>query len=175
MGVPVALSATLEELQANSPFVPPDFKPRGPGAPRPKPPAAKKLEFSGFIELDGKYSFSFYDMAKKTSFWVEMGDARAAVKVVDFNPSTMEVTIESEAGSEVLGLRKPAQPSGPSRAPAGNRPPSPSPNPNPNPNRRIPPPPPMNDDEALKILEKLLLGTFDDLNDIGPRDDNIMS
>lgn len=165
----------MEQLQENSPFVPLDYKPRGGGVRSiAKPPAARKLELAGVIQIGGKYSFSFYEPAKKQSFWVEMNDPKAPVKVVDFNAATQSVTIESDAGTEVISLRKPAPPSGtvpkPTAPNSENRQP-----PNPlAPKRNAPPPPPMTDDEALKLLEKILLGSFGD-NDMGPLDDNMTS
>lgn len=170
----VELLASMEHLQENSPFIPADYKPRGgptrPTAQQPKPPAARKIELSGVIQLGGKYSFSFYEPAKKQSYWVEMNDPKAPIKVVDFNPVAQSVTIESEAGTEVITIRKPAAPSGTpqkSTPPPNVKPPQP-------PQRKAPPPPPMSDEEALKLLEKILLGSFDD-DDLGPLDDSMTS
>lgn len=173
----VGLLASMEHLQENSPFIPADYKPRGgparPAAPQPKAPPARKIELSGVIQLGGSYSFSFYEPAKKQSYWVEMNDPKAPIKVIDFNPVAQSVTIQSEAGTEVITLRKPAAPSGTpqkSTPPPNVRPPMPPPPPQ----RKGPPSPPMSDEEALKLLEKILLGAFGD-DDLGPLDDSMTS
>ena len=104
----VGLLASMEHLQENSPFIPADYKPRGgparPAAPQPKAPPARKIELSGVIQLGGSYSFSFYEPAKKQSYWVEMNDPKAPIKVIDFNPVAQSVTIQSEAGTEVISM-----------------------------------------------------------------------
>lgn len=163
----VGALANLEALQENSPFLPPDFKPRGSGSINRggKEGPARRLELTGMIQVGAVWSFSFYEPAKKRSFWAKMGDPAAEVKIVDFNPQHKTVTLEAGGTRDVVSLRQSTPPTGAplAKGPAlngaaiggsgskkggGMKPDKPA---------DLPPLSPE-DETALKMLEELLLG-----------------
>lgn len=166
----VGALANLEALQENSPFLPPDFKPRGSGPINRggKEGPARRLELTGMIQVGEVWSFSFYEPAKKRSFWAKMGDPAAEVKIVDFNPQQKTVTLEASGTRDVVSLRQSTPPTGAplAKGPAltgaaiggsgGKRGSAMKPD---NPDKPTDLPPLSPDDEAaLKMLEELLLG-----------------
>lgn len=100
--------AAFEHLQENSPFLPPDYKPRG-GGKSAKPVntgSSRGLELTGMIQIGKDWSFSFYEPGKKRSFWVKMGDQAAEIQVVDVNSNQKTVTIEDSGAREVVKLKE---------------------------------------------------------------------
>jgi hypothetical protein len=109
MGGPLNSWASLETLQENSPFIPPDYKPRG-GNKMAKPSSgtsSRGLELTGMIQIGESWSFSFYEPSKKRSFWVKMGDAANEIQVVDMNLNQKTVTIEVDGAKDVIKLKEP--------------------------------------------------------------------
>lgn len=167
----VGVFAKLEALQENSPFLPPDFKPRGSGPINRggKEGPARRLELTGMIQVGEVWSFSFYEPAKKRSFWAKMGDPAAEVKIVDFNLQQKTVTLATGGTRDVVSMRQSGPPTGASalQGPAltgaaigggsgGKRGSGMKPD---NPDKSTDLPPLTPDDEAaLKMLEELLLG-----------------
>ncbi len=108
--------ASVDELIDRSPFLPPDYRPRVPPAavsknPNPAIPS-RRLELTGMIEIDGLWSFSFFEPAKKRSFWVKMNDPKAEVKVLGFDPQSHTVTLDTGSGKEKVTLKASSAPTG---------------------------------------------------------------
>jgi len=133
-------------LIENSPFLPPNYKQRAPSKPAPSQTPKLTLELRGMFELNGEWTFSFFDTKQNKSFWIKPNDPQSKIKILSFDPERYTVTIDNAGMPETIMLKKPSAPTG--RAPIKGKP---------QPNKPASKAEAPTEDDMLKLLEDLFL------------------
>lgn len=68
----------------------------------------KEYEFKGYYFMDNVYSFSLYNRATASSFWLEQGKTRYGISVLDFEPdtATLLLSLNDQTGTLILESTK---------------------------------------------------------------------
>ena len=103
----------LDGLVKHSPFAPD----KAAGAMSAQPVATSRIEFGGYMTLEGKTLVSLSDGATGQSVWVGVQDPKAEYFVENLDPSGPTISLKLNGKTLLLGLRKvntdaapPAQP-----------------------------------------------------------------
>lgn len=102
--MPLSAANTLEE---KSPFLPPDHNKKEVKAPEPvktNGPLAREIEFRGVAQFGNVYQFSVFDKTANKSHWIKMGSSKEGIKVTNFDPDNMSVTLNKNGRTEKLSL-----------------------------------------------------------------------
>jgi hypothetical protein len=68
--------------------------------------ATPPLEFRGYLQLDGRPSFSLRDMETGGSWWMRIGQERFGFRLEQFNPEQMEITVSWDGQRTSIPLNR---------------------------------------------------------------------
>ena len=100
-------SASGQDLQEDSPFLPADYQ-QAPAAPPPPPQASPldKLELRSVSVLGGVHHFSLFDTSSSKGFWIKLNETVQGVSVSDYNKPEGSVLVRSGGFSKRLKLKE---------------------------------------------------------------------